>query len=370
MKASGDRIFASIVLTLVLAGIALFSSATLGLLAQANGAPWRLLLTQFIAGLIPGFALLVLFRFLPAKKLMALVLPLYLVALVLTALVFVDGIGLTLNGAARWINLGFTTFQPAEILKIAVVLMLAAFLAKAGKGGRIKSVKEGLVPFVLIVGIPCALLIMQPNTSTVLVIGAVAATMYFLAGAPWRDFLILGVLSVIALITLVMMRPYLMDRVTTFVDPSSSPLTTGYHIQQSLIAIGSGGVTGRGFGQSVQKFNYLPEAQSDSVFAVFGEEFGFIGTVILLILFAAFAMRGLMIASAASSMFGLLVASGLTLLITFSALLNIAALLGVAPLTGLPLPFISHGGSALMAALASVGIILNIAANRSKRKTL
>jgi cell division protein FtsW len=192
--------------------------------------------------------------------------------------------------------------------------------------------------------------------------------MYFLAGAPWRDFAIMVIGSIVALVALVYMRPYLRERVMTFVHPKDNAQTTGYHIQQSLIAIGSGRITGRGFGQSVQKFNYLPEAESDSVFAVYGEEFGFIGTVLLVVLFVAFAMRGLIIASGAASIFGTLAATGLTLLITFSAFMNIGALLGIMPLTGLPLPFISHGGSALMAALASVGIILNVAAHRPKRR--
>lgn len=364
MKASGDRIFAIIVLTLVIAGLALFTSASLGLLAQADGSPWKLLLTQFALGIIPGFAALFVFRFMSQKRLMSLVLPMYLGAMVLVLLVFTP-LGLELNGARRWINLGFTTLQPSEFLKIAVVLMLSAFLAKAGN--RIKDIKEGLLPFCAIVGAPCIILLAQPNTSTVLIIGLSCASIYFLAGAPWRDFFILGGVSILALTVLVFMRPYLMERVKTFIDPSRAPQAAGYHIQQSLIAIGSGGFSGRGFGQSVQKFNYLPEAQSDSVFAVYGEEFGFVGTVLLVALFVAFALRGLMIASGASSMFGLLVASGLTLMITFSAFLNIGALLGIAPLTGLPLPFISHGGSALMAALLSVGIILNIAAHRKKK---
>ncbi|HEY0010483.1 MAG TPA: putative peptidoglycan glycosyltransferase FtsW [Candidatus Paceibacterota bacterium] len=364
MKASGDRVFAIIVLTLVVAGLALFSSASLGLLARADASPWKLLLTQFTLGLIPGFIALLAFRLMPQKRLLALVLPFYIASILLALAVF-SPLGLELNGARRWINIGITTFQPAEFLKIGVVLMLAAFLAKAGP--RIKDLREGLVPFCLIVGVPAVILLAQPNTSTVLIIGATCASMYFLAGAPWRDFLILGAVSVAALTVLVFMRPYLMARVQTFIDPSAAPQAAGYHIQQSLIAIGSGGLTGRGFGQSVQKFNYLPEAQSDSVFAVYGEEFGFVGTLLLVMLFVAFALRGLMIASSASSMFGLLVATGLTLLITFSAFLNIGALLGIAPLTGLPLPFISHGGTALMATLLSVGIILNIAANRKKR---
>lgn len=364
MKFAGDRTFATIVLILVVTGIALFSSAALGLLAQADGSPWRLLLTQFTLGLVPGGIALVIFRFMPQKRLLALVLPFYLLSLALTLLVFTP-LGATLNGATRWIDIGITTFQPSEFLKISVILMLSAVLARSRN--RLHNFKDGLLPFGLIVGIPSVLLLMQPNTSTVLVIGITSAALYFLAGAPWRDFFILGAITVVALTALVIARPYLMERVKTFMDPSRDPLASGYHIQQSLIAIGSGGITGRGFGQSVQKFNYLPEAQSDSVFAVFGEEFGFVGTVLLVILFVAFALRGFMIASASANMFGLLAATGLTLLITFSAFLNIGALLGIAPLTGLPLPFISHGGSALLAALASVGIILNIAAHRSRK---
>jgi len=366
MKFAGDRLFASIVLILVVGGIALFTSAALGLLARVGASPWHLVLSQIGLGLVPGFILLVILRFTPPARLAQFVVPFYVAMLVITALVFVPHVGLSLNGARRWINLGFTTFQPGEFLKIGVVLMLAAYLAHAKT--KIKDIRTGLVPFALIVGVPCLLLIAMPNTSTTLIVGLTCAAMYFLAGAPLRDFVIMIVGSAVALVALVYMRPYLRERVMTFVHPKDNAQTTGYHIQQSLIAIGSGRITGRGFGQSVQKFNYLPEAESDSVFAVYGEEFGFIGTVLLVILFVAFAMRGLIIASGAASIFGTLAATGLTLLITFSAFMNIGALLGIMPLTGLPLPFISHGGTALMAALASVGIILNVAAHRPKRR--
>ncbi|MES2225357.1 MAG: FtsW/RodA/SpoVE family cell cycle protein [Patescibacteria group bacterium] len=368
MKLSGDRIFSIIVLVLVIGGIALFSSAALGLLARVDSSPWKLVISQIGLGLVPGFIFLAILRFMPPKRLAAMVMPLYIVSILLALLVFVPHVGLELNGARRWINLGFTTFQPAELMKISVLLMLASYLAHAKD--KVKDLRHGLLAFGIIVGIPCALLLAQPNTSTVLIIGASGAAVYFLSGAPWRDFAIMGVGALVLLTALIFMRPYLKDRVLTFIHPSNNAQTSGYHIQQSLIAIGSGGIAGRGFGQSVQKFNYLPEAESDSVFAVYGEEFGFIGAVLLVLLFVAFAMRGLMIASEASTMFGSLTATGLTLLITFSAFLNIGALLGILPLTGLPLPFISHGGTALMAALASVGIILNVAAHRTKKRAM
>jgi cell division protein FtsW len=192
--------------------------------------------------------------------------------------------------------------------------------------------------------------------------------LYFLAGAPLRDFLILLGVAVVGLTLLVLVRPYLLARVTTFLHPSANSLSSGYQIQQSLIAIGSGQFAGRGYGQSVQKFNYLPEPDGDSVFAVFGEEFGFIGTVFLVLLFAAFAARGFFIAAEASTAFGSLIVTGLTLVISLSAFLNMSARLGLLPLTGLPLPFVSHGGTALFAVLASVGIILNVAANRGRKR--
>lgn len=365
MRLSGDRLFALIVLILVVSGIAMFASAALGLLARADGAPWRLAITQLLLGLLPGIAALVAIRFMSPKLLLKGILPLYIGSIVLTALVFTP-LGLTTNGATRWLDLGLVTVQPAEFLKIGVVLMLAAYLANMK--AKIREFRYGLVPFGLIVGIPCVLLLMQPNTSTVLILGGTAVAMYFLAGARLRDFAIIAVVGLIGISALVATRPYLMHRVQTFLDPSQNSLTTGYQIQQSLIAIGSGGMLGRGYGQSVQKFNYLPEPVGDSVFAVFGEEFGFLGTVFLVLLFTAFATRGLMIAAEAANTFGALAAAGLTLIITLSAFLNIGAMLGILPLTGLPLPFISHGGTALLCALASVGVILNVAANRTKRR--
>lgn len=359
--------FASIVLILVAAGIALFGSASLGQLAEAGAPIWRTLISQLAFGIIPGIAALAFFRFLPGKRLAQLVVPFYIVTIIATLAVFIPGVGLTLNGATRWIDLGITTIQPGEFLKVSVVLMLAAYLAHAKD--KIGEWRTGLVPFGVIVGVPSAILLMQPNTSTVLVIGAACAAMYFLAGAPWRDFVVILLGGALVLAILVHERPYLKNRVNTFINPAENAQTTGYHIQQSLIAIGSGGITGRGYGQSVQKFNYLPEARSDSVFAVYGEEFGFIGSVLLVLLFVAFALRGFIIAGESATLFGSLAVTGLTLLIAISAFLNIGALLGVMPLTGLPLPFISQGGTALMAALASVGIILNVASRKSRRQS-
>ena len=191
--------------------------------------------------------------------------------------------------------------------------------------------------------------------------------MYFAAGAPWRDFFILGGIAILLFCAILLVRPYTWHRVQTFLNPAANPLGSGYQIQQSLIAIGSGGLVGRGFGQSVQKFNYLPEPDGDSIFAVFAEETGFIGAALLIALFMGLAARGIVIAGNAHDLFAGLVALGLSSLIIVQAFINIGAMLGIIPLTGLPLPFVSHGGTALLAVLLSCGLILNVArAGRSR----
>ncbi len=365
-KLLGDKLFALIVIILVVGGTSVFLSAALGLLARENSSIGHLALTQLLLGLVPGITALCFLRFAPPAWIEKAVLPVFIGALILTSLVFVPGLGQHANGASRWIAVGPLTVQPAEFLKIATILMLSLYLAKIRT--KIADMRYGLLGFGVIVGVPALLLLAQPNTSTTLVIGFTATALYFVAGAPLRDFAILLCVAIVGAGALVATRPYLMHRVQTFIHPEANALSSGYQIQQSLIAIGSGGVMGRGFGQSVQKFNYLPEPVGDSVFAVFGEEFGLLGTILLVLLFTGFAARGFAIAAGAATAFGSFAATGLTLLITVSAFMNIGAMLGIMPLTGLPLPFVSHGGTALLAALASVGIILNVATHRPKRK--
>ena len=188
--------------------------------------------------------------------------------------------------------------------------------------------------------------------------------MYFAAGAPWRDFGVLALTVLLVLGAIVLVRPYALERVRTFLDPAANSLTSGYQIQQSLIAIGSGGLMGRGLGQSVEKFNYLPQPDGDSVFAVFAEEAGFVGSALLLFLFIGLAARGIVLAGDSRDLFGGLIAFGFSFVIILQAFINVCAMLGIIPLTGLPLPFVSHGGTALVAVLIMCGIVLNVAAHR------
>ncbi|MFZ1075132.1 MAG: putative peptidoglycan glycosyltransferase FtsW [Minisyncoccia bacterium] len=359
---SGDRMFLAIVLCISLAGFAIFSSAALGLLARENSSVSHDILVQAVLGFGLGILAFIAARLIPLSQLKRFSPHIFIATALFTALVFVPGIGFHSGGATRWINLGFTTLQPAEFLKIGFVLLLAWWLAPRAR--QLANPKQGFFPFLLILAVPSALLLAQPNTSTTILILATGAVMYFVSGAPWRDFGILALTVVIGFGIIVAVRPYVLERVTTFIHPSANSLGSGYQIQQSLIAIGSGGLLGRGFGQSVEKFNYLPEPDGDSVFAVYGEETGFVGALILLAFFIGLAARGVVIAGNSRDTFGALVALGFSFVIILQAFINICAMLGIIPLTGMPLPFISHGGTALMTTLFMCGCILNVAAHR------
>ncbi len=359
---SGDRTFLFLVLAVALAGLAIFSSAALGLLARESSSLSKDIFLQAGLGLGLGFLALVAARAIPLTYIRRFAPAIYVVTLLFTALVFIPGIGFHSGGATRWINIGFTTVQPAEFLKIGFVIALAWWLAPRARA--LSDIRKGLIPFITFLAIPAALLLAQPNTSTTMLLVATGTVMYFVAGAPWRDFGLLILTALLALGVVILVRPYVLDRVKTFIQPSADSLGSGYQIQQSLIAIGSGGLLGRGFGQSVEKFNYLPEPDGDSVFAVFAEETGFVGSAILLLLFLGLSARGIVTAGNSRELFGGLVALGFSFLLIMQAFINIGAMLGIIPLTGLPLPFISHGGTALMAALIMCGFILNVAAHQ------
>lgn len=360
---SGDRLFLMFVIILTLAGLAIFSSASLGLLARdTNNSVSHNILLQTGLGFGVGFIAFFFARMIPLSRLKQFAPYIFVITIIGTLLVFVPGLGFRAGGATRWINLGFTTVQPAEFLKIGFVLALAWWLTPRAR--QLSNFKKGLLPFIGFVGVPAAVLLAQPNTSTTLLILMTGAVMYFVAGAPWRDFGILALTAIVGLGIIITARPYVLERIKTFVDPSANSLGSGYQIQQALIAVGSGELLGRGFGQSVEKFNYLPEPDGDSVFAVFAEETGFVGALLLIMLFIALAARGIVIAGNSSDLFGGLIAIGFSFLIIFQAFINIGAMLGIVPLTGLPLPFISHGGTALAAILLMCGLILNVGAHR------
>lgn len=347
-------------ITLLIAsvGILIFFSASLSLLPKGSGVFASALMSQVVLGLGGGLVGAYLVTNVPLGLIKRFAPHLFAFAAFLTALVFVPYIGVSANGATRWIDLGITTFQPSEALKIGYVLFLAAILSAGRDRGA--DLQKGVVPYIAVSAVTALLLLLQPDTDTLLVILASGAAMLFASGLKGRDIAIGLLVAVLGLGTLVAVRPYLMDRVQTFLHPSRDPLGSGYQIQQSLIAVGSGGIWGRGYGQSIQKFNYLPEASSDSVFAVFAEEFGFWGSITLVFLYLCFVLRGLWIAARAHDLFGALVALGLVMCIGGQVFLNIAAMIGLVPVGGLPLPFTSHGGSALFITLVMAGMVLAV----------
>lgn len=359
MLHSIDRALLTMVVLLTGIGVFIFSSASLGLLAREGGTSFSsVALTQILFGIVGGSIALFIASSIHYRTWRQYAFYLCLFTIILTLLVFVPGLGFSHGGAKRWILIGFFSFQPAEFLKIGFIIYMATWLS--GMKQHIKSFLHGTLPFLLMLSVVGGIMLLQPDTDSYIIIAIACVAMFITAGGRIRDVMLLALLGALLIIVLAFTRPYIMERLTTFFDPSIDPQGSSYQINQSLIAIGSGSIVGRGFGQSIQKFEYLPEPIGDSIFAVFGEEFGFVGTSLLIIIFAAFTFRGYRIATHAPDLFGMLLVVGLITLIVAQAFLNIAAMLALAPLSGLPLPFISHGGTALFATLASIGIILNV----------
>lgn len=274
---------------------------------------------------------------------------------VLLVAVFIPHIGSSINGARRWVGHG--QFQPSEVAKLALVLYLARILSTKPK--KIQNFQEGLLPPLIVIGLLAVLIAKEPDLGTALVMGGTGLTLLFLAGArPRHMAAVVGVVvGVVALAVIV--QPYRMHRITAFLNPKADQLHAGYQVWHALMALGSGGIVGRGLGEGVEKL-YIPMASSDFIFPVIGEEWGLIGTLILVIVFALIALRGFTIAYRTKDPFGALLAAGITTLISLQALVNMAAATSSIPDTGVPLPFISSGGSSLLLMMAGVGLLLNI----------
>lgn len=364
-KGKSDRMFLLVTLLLIAVGFFVFSSASLGLVAREGASFWTVAIKQGAVAIV-GIIIMIITSNIDVKKYRKISPYIFLLSLIMTVLVFVPHIGFSHGGATRWLAIGPYTFQPAEFLKIAAVIFLAALLS--GYKEKTTMTAKSLIPFLLIVGSVAVLMLKQPDTGTFLVIFFALLAIYVASGARLVHIGVVFLLCIMAVAALAYYRPYVAARFTTFLDPSADAQGSGYQIQQALIAVGSGGLTGRGFGQSIQKFNFLPEPIGDSIFAVAAEEFGLVGTVSIVIIFVLFALRGLKIAASSKDMFGRLLAVGIITLITVQALVNIGAIIGVMPLTGIPLSFVSHGGTALMFTMVEAGMVLNI--SKSQKRTV
>jgi cell division protein FtsW len=353
-----DKIFLYTVFSLLLFGIIVLSSASIAISQENFGESYYYLKHQLFNGVLVGLLLFYIGLKVDYRWWKKLSLPLLIVGILLLVLVLGDSFGYGNDGVQRWLKFGNITFQPAELIKLFFIFYLAALLEKKKKG--IRDFYKGFMPFIIVLGIISLLIIAQPDIGTLGVIIMISVAIYFMAGANLYHLMWMGISGLIALFVLVKTASYRMDRFKVFLKPGLEPQGIGYQINQALIAIGSGGIWGLGFGLSRQKLLYLPETIGDSIFAIISEELGFIGASFLVFMFLVLAVRGFRVSIKAPDKFAELTVFGIVFWIVFQAFVNMAAISGLLPLTGIPLPFISYGGTSLALTLFGMGVVLNI----------
>lgn len=352
-----DYLLALTIFLMTLFGIVMISSASIVISGERFGNNFYYVSHQAIS-LIIGLILMVIAYFIDYRFFKKIALIALLATIVLLLAVFFPGIGKEFGGAHRWLGFGGLLFQPSEIVKLTFIIYLASWLDK--KGDSIKHFSVGFLPFLVLLVVLSFLIISQPDLGTLSVIVLTAMITFFIAGAPLVH-LLFGIAGAGALLMIfIKAAPYRLQRFLVFLNPQAETLGAAYHINQALMAIGAGGLWGLGFGQSKQKYLYLPQPHIDSIFAIIAEELGFIRAGLVIAAFVFLALRGLRIAKLAPDNFARFLACGITTWFIVQAFINIAAMLNLMPLTGIPLPFISYGGSALIVSLVAVGILLNI----------
>jgi len=346
-----------VAVVLLSAGVVMVYSASAIVAADRFHDPYFFLKKQIFWALLGAACLWAALR-LDYRRLEGFVVPLLIFVGILLVLVLVSPIGQAINGTRRWIRLGPVSFQPAELAKLALVLYLAAFLARAGEA--VTDFRRGLVPPLAVAGLLAALILAQPDLGNCLTLIALTFTLLFIAGGRARHLGLILVAALPPLVLAIWAAPYRVRRIFAFIDPWSDPRGSGFQIIQSWLAFGNGGLVGQGIGGSRQKLFYLPESHTDFIFAIIGEELGFVGAAAIVGLFVVLIWRGLRIGLRAPDAFGGYLALGITVLIATQTLVNLGVVTGLLPTKGLPLPFISFGGSALLITMLSTGLLLNI----------
>jgi cell division protein FtsW len=354
-----------VVLVVVGLGVTMSASSAVALNQTEAQDQWHFLKRQLVGVGLGTLALLVASR-IPYRMYRRLAFPVFLLTVGL--LVMVELRGITEGGATRWLSIpGLTSFQPSEIAKVAVVFVLAYLLEK--KARLLTSFGHFIVPVVATLGVIGALVIRQPDLGTLIIIGAAAMAVIVASDVPMKFVLVLGVLAIFATTYLAFEADYRSDRMTSFLDPYADPSGDGYQVIQGYYALGNGGVLGVGLGASRARWFYLPNAHTDFIFAIIGEETGLVGGLTVIGLFIALAVAGWVVATRAPDRFGRMVAAGITVWLSFQALVNIGGVLGVIPITGIALPFVSYGSTALAVSMGAVGILVNIAQSGVDKKT-
>ncbi|MDO8674052.1 MAG: putative lipid II flippase FtsW [Dehalococcoidia bacterium] len=355
---SPDYLLLALVAVLLMIGLqALFSASfVIGLTEYGN--MYYFVTRQIIFGLV-GLVALILFMRLDYHYWKVWSVWIMLIALAALVMVMLPVFGRSIYGSARWIQIGsLPPIQPSEGAKLAVVIFVSSWLSSRRE--KVRSFMAGVIPFILVTGLVAGLVLVQPDLGTSVVIVFIATVLFFLAGANLKHLAGLAVGGVLTVAPLLLVAGYRQSRMQAYLDPWSDPQGKGFHIIQSLIALGSGGIMGLGLGSSRQKFSYVPGSHTDAIFAIIGEELGFVGCVIVIGLFATIAYRGFKIVFNAPDEFGALMAAGITSWLAFQAMINIGGITRSIPFTGITLPFISYGGSSLAVSMAAVGILLNI----------
>ncbi len=353
-----DKFLLGIILALVVIGLVSLWSASYVLSYNRFGNNYYYFLRQFMFGVIPGLIMMYAFSKIDYHKWQKFAPLMIMGGIGLLVAVLIPQIGFEVGGARRWINFGAFLFQPAEFVKLATILYLASWYDK--RQHHVEDLYYGYLPSLVLVGLVAGLIMMQPDIGTMLVLGSIGAAMFFIGGVKLRYIFATSAGALVTLWVLIKAAPYRMQRFLAFMDPSVDARGFSYQINQALLAIGSGGIWGEGYGQSVQKHSYLPEPIGDSIFAIMAEELGFVRISFILILYAMLAIKGYQIARTAPDMFGKLVAAGITSWLLLQAIINIGGITGMIPLTGIPLSFISYGSTSLAITLAAMGILLNI----------
>ncbi|MEK7598999.1 MAG: putative lipid II flippase FtsW [Patescibacteria group bacterium] len=361
MARSRDPILFGLIIFFIVFGFLALTSASLGLI-ETQGAPFKIIYRQAVFGLGLGTLLFCIAEKINYRFWHKAAFWIFLLSSALTLLVFFPGIGFKSGGSARWLTLGPLTIQPSEFLKLGFVIYLAAWITSRGR--EIRSIQYGALPMLVMILFLGALFVKQPDLGTMGVAVATGFILFFIGGASFRHISLVAAVILALTASIIYFKPYMMDRVLVFLNPFYDPQGSGYQIRQAAIALGSGGLFGKGFGASVQKFRYLPEPAGDAVFAVIGEEFGFAGTGLLVLFFIFFLWRSLILFKRIPDIFARLLGSGIVIMIIVQAFINMGALTGLLPLTGITLPFISQGGSSLAASLAAMGILSNISKYR------
>jgi len=357
-KFKTDRTFLLYISIWIIFGLIALTSASTPVGYEKFGDAYYFIKKQITRGFIPGFVLLLIVAKLNYIWFKRMSWVIYGISIALLILVFIPGIGFELNGAKSWISLGIYNFQPSEFAKFAIIVMAANLLSDGRRD--MSDWQTGLLPVLTILSPVCLLVLLQPDIGTLSILVVIIFVMLYLGKVPWKYLTVLGLLGIIAFMMMIWAAPYRLERFTTFLHPEIDPLGVGYQINQSFLAIGSGGSLGLGLGHSRQKYQYLPEVTADSIFAVVAEEMGFIISSFIVILVLFTGLRGMKIAKNSSDGFGRLLVGGLIIWIIWQSFLNIGAIVGVLPLTGVPFPFVSHGGSAYIMSMLAVGIILNV----------